>query len=300
MALTTSSNRVTYTGNGSTTIFAFNRLLYDATHLQVYLNGTLQTSGYTVTGTGGTSTSVTFAVAPANTVQVLLLRVVPLTQLSQYQVAGAFPAATTEKNFDLAVMALQQFAEVKERSLVLPVTDTGSMTLPALNDRKNSFLAFNSAGEPIASVGGTSSVPVTAFMATVLDDTSASAALTTLGIPLTAFPAYTQSGNVDSTSTGYFDLPSGTTAQRPSSPNAGFVRFNTSTNKYEGYNGTAWGQLGGGAQGGFTDGCFYENDLTVSYDYTITTNKNAMSAGPITIASGVTVTVPSGSTWSII
>jgi len=45
---------------------------------------------------------------------------------------------------------------------------------------------------------------------------------------------------------------------------------------------------------------FYENPTTVTADYTITTNKNAMSAGPITINSGVTVTVPTNSTWTIV
>ncbi len=48
------------------------------------------------------------------------------------------------------------------------------------------------------------------------------------------------------------------------------------------------------------DGCIYENSQTISNNYTITTNKNAMSAGPITIASGATVTVPSGSTYTIV
>lgn len=45
---------------------------------------------------------------------------------------------------------------------------------------------------------------------------------------------------------------------------------------------------------------FYENDKTLTSNYTITTGKNAMSAGPITINSGVTVTVPSGSVWTIV
>jgi len=45
---------------------------------------------------------------------------------------------------------------------------------------------------------------------------------------------------------------------------------------------------------------FYENPTTVTADYTITTNKNAMSAGPITINSGVTITVPTNSTWTIV
>lgn len=45
---------------------------------------------------------------------------------------------------------------------------------------------------------------------------------------------------------------------------------------------------------------FYENDTNVASNVTITAGRNAMSAGPITINSGVTVTVPSGSTWTIV
>ena len=48
------------------------------------------------------------------------------------------------------------------------------------------------------------------------------------------------------------------------------------------------------------DGCVYENSQTISNNYTVGTNKNAFSAGPITIASGATVTVPSGSTYTIV
>jgi hypothetical protein len=47
-------------------------------------------------------------------------------------------------------------------------------------------------------------------------------------------------------------------------------------------------------------GAVYENDSTISANLTITAGKNAMSAGPITIATGATVTVPSNSTWSIV
>ena len=45
---------------------------------------------------------------------------------------------------------------------------------------------------------------------------------------------------------------------------------------------------------------FWENPTTIATDYTITTNKNAMTAGPITVNSGVTVTVPANSTWTIV
>ena len=45
---------------------------------------------------------------------------------------------------------------------------------------------------------------------------------------------------------------------------------------------------------------FYENAQAVASNYTITTNKSAMSAGPVTLNSGVTVTIPSGSRWVIV
>tara|TARA_B100001059_G_C17692123_1_gene505522 strand:- start:518 stop:820 length:303 start_codon:yes stop_codon:yes gene_type:complete len=52
--------------------------------------------------------------------------------------------------------------------------------------------------------------------------------------------------------------------------------------------------------GTVADDCIYENAQTISTNYSITSGKNAMSAGPITIASGVTVTVTSGSTYTIV
>lgn len=61
----------------------------------------------------------------------------------------------------------------------------------------------------------------------------------------------------------------------------------------------SWGTAGG-ATGGGTDDVFYENSNTVTQNYTITNNKNAMSAGPITINSGVTVTVGDGENWVIL
>lgn len=61
----------------------------------------------------------------------------------------------------------------------------------------------------------------------------------------------------------------------------------------------SWG-LAGGALGGGTDQVFYENDQTVTNNYTLGTNKNAVTAGPITINSGITVTVPSGASWVIV
>ena len=57
-----------------------------------------------------------------------------------------------------------------------------------------------------------------------------------------------------------------------------------------------WADAGGGAN----DGIFFENGQNVTSNYTITNGKNAMSAGPITINSGVTVTVGDGETWTVV
>jgi len=54
------------------------------------------------------------------------------------------------------------------------------------------------------------------------------------------------------------------------------------------------------AKGGGTDKVFYENDNTITTDYDLTASQNTMSAGPITINSGVTVNIPTGARWVVV
>jgi hypothetical protein len=61
----------------------------------------------------------------------------------------------------------------------------------------------------------------------------------------------------------------------------------------------AWTSIAG-ATGGGSDNIFYENGQAITADYTITAGKNAGTFGPVTINAGITVTVPTGSTWSIV
>jgi hypothetical protein len=114
------------------------------------------------------------------------------------------------------------------------------------------------------------------------------------------FSTPTFTGNVTMTATGFALIPAGTTAERPVSPVNGQIRYNTTTAQFEGYQGGAWGQLGGGATGGGGDEVFVENGVTVTTSYTLSTSKNASSVGPITINSGATVTVPSGQRWVVL
>ena len=100
--------------------------------------------------------------------------------------------------------------------------------------------------------------------------------------------------------TGSALLPTGNTSQRDGSPATGAFRFNSTLTAFEGYNGSAWGSVGGGATGGGTNEMFYENDQTASASYTIPANRNALTTGPITIADGVTITVSDGSRLVVI
>jgi hypothetical protein len=107
------------------------------------------------------------------------------------------------------------------------------------------------------------------------------------------------SSSISSTATGWFGLPSGSTAQR-GSPAGPSLRFNTTFSQFESFNGTDWLALGQGATGGGGDQIFQENGQVVTQNYTIANGKNAVSAGPITVNAGVTVTISAGSTWVIV
>lgn len=123
--------------------------------------------------------------------------------------------------------------------------------------------------------------------------TDPSADATNWGVIGSSYPLQTSS-------TGSVQLPSGTTAQRDSTPSFGATRANSTLTQTEWWNGAAWVSMGGGATGAPGNNVFVENDQVVTADYTLTTGKNASSAGPITINTGVLVTVPTGAVWTIV
>jgi len=97
----------------------------------------------------------------------------------------------------------------------------------------------------------------------------------------------------------WIKLPVGTTGTRPTGE-TGLVRFNTDRNQFEGYNNTAWSGIGDQPVGGGVNRVFFENDIVMTDNYTITSGKNAMSAGPITVNPGVVLTIPAGSVYTIV
>ena len=108
-------------------------------------------------------------------------------------------------------------------------------------------------------------------------------------------PGVNTAGNQNTSGTS-----GGFTAGNASNLNSGTLpdaRFPSTLPAVDGSNLTG---ISAGATGGGSDEIFYENGQTVTTNYTITNGKNAMSAGPITINSGVTVTVGAGETLTIV
>lgn len=117
--------------------------------------------------------------------------------------------------------------------------------------------------------------------------------------------------------TGAALLPKGNTAQRipVASALTGQIRYNSSLQQFEGYQGPTTSSATQGwkplsiqpvgptdANGNIdtANNIFYYNSQTLSVNYTVAANMNALSAGTITLGGGVTVTIPATSSWTII
>ena len=107
--------------------------------------------------------------------------------------------------------------------------------------------------------------------------------------------SYVVINNSDSTLYVSGGPTSPTTGTAITAGDSALVTWDTSTSDYIKIAGG-----GGGATGGGGNQVFFENDLVITVDYTIPTTKNAGTFGPVEIASGVTVTVPDTTTWTIV
>jgi hypothetical protein len=142
-----------FVGNGTTKTFPCAFKVFDATHLQVYVDGVLQilTTDYTVSSVGGDVTDVVLVTAPGEGAKVSVFRKVPLTQETDYQANDPFPAETHERVLDLLTMGLQQLGVEVGRAVHAAPNDPAelSMVLPQVADRAGKLLTFGSDGKPL-------------------------------------------------------------------------------------------------------------------------------------------------------
>jgi hypothetical protein len=135
MTISTTDNKVSYNGNGVTTVFAFPYLFFANTDLDVYSvspSGALTlltpTTDYTVTGAGVESGgTVTTVVPPATGTQLLIVRVLSLTQETDYIEGDAFPAESHERALDRLTMITQQIQEEVDRSIKVQLGGTDNL-----------------------------------------------------------------------------------------------------------------------------------------------------------------------------
>ena len=120
MTVSSTATRIAYTGNASTTAFPFSFRFLATTDIAVYVDGVLQSTGYTVSSPGASGT-VTFSTAPASGVSVVITRATAKTQETDYVANDAFSADSTELAFDRAMLVSQDNAAAIGR--VLRVAD---------------------------------------------------------------------------------------------------------------------------------------------------------------------------------
>ena len=190
MTLSTLLNKVQYSGDDVTTAFPISFPFLADSHIVATLRDaasveTVWTLGveYTLTGGGGSTGTLTAVTIPATGETLTIQRVAPLTQETDYPENGKFPAASHEDALDKLTMIEQQQQEEINRAPKFPVTDpsTAIGDLPVSTDRASLFAAYDADGKPIAAAGTSANLgPVTAFIDTLLDDTTAAIARATL------------------------------------------------------------------------------------------------------------------------
>lgn len=135
---------------------------------------------------------------------------------------------------------------------------------------------------------------------------SSNTAWETIAVDVPDMTGYASETYVDNAVSGKLDSSTAATlyeklipysSSAPSTPSAGDMWIDSSGSSplLKAYNGSTWVQLGSS-----DDVVMRLNLQTISSNYTIPSGYNGVTAGPITIANGVTVTVPSGSSWSIV
>jgi hypothetical protein len=157
MTVSSTTTKNSYSGNGSTTTFAYGFKIFANTDLTVILRSALGaetvqtlTTHYTVSNVGvDGGGNVVFVAAPASGVTVLIRRNMALTQSTDYVANDPFPAATHEDALDRLTFISQQIQEEVNRSIKLSRTNTMTSTefTTSAADRANKILAFDTSGE---------------------------------------------------------------------------------------------------------------------------------------------------------
>ncbi len=178
MTLSTTTNRASYSGDGTTVAFAAPFLFLQNSHIEAVLRDAtgvettwVENTQYTLTGAGNSAGGTLAAktsptnYTPATGETLVIRRVVPETQETDYPAGGVFPASAHEDALDKLTMLVQQHSEELARALSSPVSDTLIGDLPLKSALANKLLGFDANGDPVAAVTDSASVAAAAASA---------------------------------------------------------------------------------------------------------------------------------------
>lgn len=149
MTVPAGTNTASLLGNGVTVSFPTGLKIYETSHCKVYLDGVLQTTGYSVSDLDTESATVVFDTAPAGGVVIIVKRIVPYEQETEFEEDDGNPSDVTERQFDLCVMQSQQLADITSRALVVPIGDTAtSLEVPSISSRVGKVWYWDADGNP--------------------------------------------------------------------------------------------------------------------------------------------------------
>jgi len=157
MTISSTTVKVSYSGNSSTTVFAYTFKILDDDEVQVIIRSSTgtetvktKTTHYTVSGVGSSGGgNITFLTAPVTGETVVLKRNTTRTQETDYVANDPFPANSHEEALDRVTMIAQEIQEELQRAIKLSKTNTMTSTefTVAAADRANKILAFDTNGE---------------------------------------------------------------------------------------------------------------------------------------------------------
>ena len=191
MTVSTAPTPLSYSTDGSPPSYAITWKYNAKSHVVATLRSSAGaetvwalTTNYTLTDPGDSGT-LTPTVIPATGQTLVITLEPPNTQSSDIPLGGDFPSTTVEYGLDLSAQRDAKIEALFLRALRVPKTDTqtGSLLeIPIDSLRASKFLSFDANGKPIAAAGTSANLgPVSSFIDTLLDDTTAAAARTTLG-----------------------------------------------------------------------------------------------------------------------